>query len=482
MFNQSFFPTPREIAQKMVQPYADRIKAGAVILDPSAGKGNLLEACRFQAGANEHALYAIEIEPELADIIRGKKFPVIGDDFLTYQGHYLFDLIVMNPPFANGDDHLLKAWEIMRHGDIVCLLNAETVRNPYTKTRQQIARLIEQHGSVEFLGPAFAKAERPTYVEVCMVRLTKTAEHRPLDFIPPDGRRAKKDLTKDGEVNLENQVARADFIGAMVDTFSQIGAAYEDFIKARERLKFYTDALQGSQYNKIEPVKVPYGVTGKQALTLELNNYLDAAQAAAWNTVFDRTKFRSVLTSARREDFNAFQKQQGGVPFTEANIWAFFEMLFNNRDANLQQCIIEVFENLTQYDAKNKVHWEGWKTNSAYKVNRKVIMPWFIELSPWSGFSVRYSHQEKLLDIDRVMCSLTGKRLTGTKDEPGICTIVDALNKSFKDPLRDGTAQSEFFDLRYFKKGTLHMTFRDEKLWQEFNLRAAKGKNWLPAE
>lgn len=40
--------------------------------------------------------------------------------------------------------------------------------------------------------------------------------------------------------------------------------------------------------------------------------------------------------------------------------------------------------------------------------------------------------------------------------------------------------QSEFFDLTGYKKGTLHMTFRDPSLWERFNIEAAKGKNWLP--
>lgn len=479
MFNNSFFPTPREVAKRMIEPYAPAMKAGALVLDPSAGKGDLLNACWWDGGAKKHNLFAIELEPDLCAILRDKEYRVVGDDFLQYSGQHLFDIIVMNPPFANGDDHLLKAWEIMRHGEIVCLLNAETIRNPYTHTRQQIVRLIENHGSVEYIGQAFARAERPTYVEVAMVRLSKRQENDPFDFTPPDRRSRPQEIN--GHVDLESQVARADFIGAMVDTYNQIGQAYEQFIIARERLRFYTNALKGSEYNKIEPRKVPYDVTGRNALTLELNNYLEACQATGWNTIFDRTKFRAVLTSKSREDFMRFQKEQGGVPFTEANIWAFFEMLFMNRGENMQRCVVEVFDALTDYHADNKVHWEGWKTNDAHRVNMKVIMPHFLELSPWSGFSVRYAKRENLADIDRVMCLLTGKKMIGDDVTPGIVTMEDALIASFKDPLRDNTAQSEFFDLRYFKKGTLHMKFRDKKVWQEFNLRAAKGKNWLPA-
>ena len=40
-----------------------------------------------------------------------------------------------------------------------------------------------------------------------------------------------------------------------------------------------------------------------------------------------------------------------------------------------------------------------------------------------------------------------------------------------------------FFKIRGFKKGTMHFTFRDEKLWYQFNTAVAKIKGWqLPAE
>ena len=47
MFNNGFYPTPYEVAKKMISPYLELIKRGALILDPSAGKGDLLKACKY---------------------------------------------------------------------------------------------------------------------------------------------------------------------------------------------------------------------------------------------------------------------------------------------------------------------------------------------------------------------------------------------------------------------------------------------------
>ena len=61
-------------------------------------------------------------------------------------------------------------------------------------------------------------------------------------------------------------------------------------------------------------------------------------------------------------------------------------------------------------------------------------------------------------------------------------TIEGTLTETWKNisTLEDWVCESEFFKIRFFKKGTLHLTFLDEWLWKEFNYQAAKGKNWLP--
>ena len=80
----------------------------------------------------------------------------------------------MNPPFDNGDEHFLKAWDIARNTTIVCLLNAETLRNPYSANRKLIYKIIEDNGgTIEYIQNAFATSERPTKVEIALIRISK---------------------------------------------------------------------------------------------------------------------------------------------------------------------------------------------------------------------------------------------------------------------------------------------------------------------
>lgn len=165
-YDPEYFPTPRAIALKMM---AKICKDAQNILEPQAGGGALAEIAR---GADTHESYkkrvdCIEINPDMAHVLRGKDFPVVGYDWLTYAGVSYYDAIVMNPPFSNGDEHLLKAWDFLHDGEIVCLLNQDTIDNPHTERRQRLVKIIMDHGTVEPLGNCFARADRKTLMLVC---------------------------------------------------------------------------------------------------------------------------------------------------------------------------------------------------------------------------------------------------------------------------------------------------------------------------
>jgi 16S rRNA A1518/A1519 N6-dimethyltransferase RsmA/KsgA/DIM1 with predicted DNA glycosylase/AP lyase activity len=108
MFNENFFPTPTDLIRKILAKVKlDKIES---VLEPSAGKGDIAEEVVKQKSTNWREwknIDCVEIEPELALILKGKKFRVVYDDFLTFQTFKRYDLIIMNPPFDDGDKHLL---------------------------------------------------------------------------------------------------------------------------------------------------------------------------------------------------------------------------------------------------------------------------------------------------------------------------------------------------------------------------------------
>jgi len=107
-----FYPTPSGLAGRLFAGIDwTRIKS---ILEPSAGKGDLIECALrmrermrhgFSRSRREFSIDCIELDPDLRALLVGKGYRVVHDDFLTYYTRKRYDLILMNPPFSNGDLH-----------------------------------------------------------------------------------------------------------------------------------------------------------------------------------------------------------------------------------------------------------------------------------------------------------------------------------------------------------------------------------------
>jgi len=167
--NKSFYPTPGRLIRQMVEKIQGNPQT---ILEPSAGKGDIIDYIKDD---NNHYLQysnisAIESDPELQATLIGKGYKLIDTDFLSYAGPDQFDLIIANPPFDEGDKHLLKAIQIMYSGEIIFLLNAETLRNPCTNIRKELVRQLKDlNADITPIGQVFKESERPTSVEVALV-------------------------------------------------------------------------------------------------------------------------------------------------------------------------------------------------------------------------------------------------------------------------------------------------------------------------
>ena len=110
-----FYPTPKTLLDQIFEG-ADWKKIETV-LEPSAGKGDIVEYIHQQD--SEIDIDCIEIEENLQHILTGKGYRLVWDNFLTYQTAKRYDLIVMNPPFSNGDEHLLKALKMQKDGGMI---------------------------------------------------------------------------------------------------------------------------------------------------------------------------------------------------------------------------------------------------------------------------------------------------------------------------------------------------------------------------
>ena len=489
MFGIEFYPTPANIIERMLAPYARKGGlTGRTILEPSAGKADIAdyinppkESERWSSYRAKANLDCVEIDGDLVAVLQAHGHRVVGHDFLSFTSAKMYDLIVMNPPFSNGDKHLLHAWEILHGGDIVCLLNAETLSNPHTKTRQLLSRIIAAHGTVEELGPCFDTAERKTSVNVVMVRLQKQFQDKYGQLFE----QAKQSKTSPvGEFSSPEEIflpANKDVIGNFVLQFDEAVETYKKILVMGSRLNTAIHGARGKSvsgyYRDEQDAHIKEGIFSsdyKEAF----NTFLEQLTEDSWQNVINISKLDQLMTAGVRRSFQKQTSLGTSLPFTRENIFALLDGLRENVLTIMRNALCEVFDYLTMYHEENRVHVEGWKTNDRFKVSRKFILPYVVDYDPLfsrkSRFKMNSSRYQEMRDIDRVMCSLTGLKFDN------IVTIQKALDASFGTD-GEGTAESEFFTIRYYKKGTGHFTFKDESLRERFCIEYAKDKKWLPS-
>ena len=467
MFDKNFFPTPKDVITKMLQPYHSEHRYGAklerkYILEPSAGKGDILDYLRDCSDVRLQNLYCIEKNSELQTILTGKGYKLIGDDFLEYSGEYDFDLIVMNPPFDEGDKHLLKAWELIGNGDVVCLLNAETIRNPYTRTRQLLKEIIDENGTVEFLGDCFSSAERKTNVDVVLVRLSRQDIRSRFDF----GTMESEHL--EFSEDLGKELATGNVIKNIILHYEESKELFREALQRMEKMnqsmKFLTGEYGINVYDKIDKYGTPQD---------KYHGFLDDVKMNIWLHIVEQLKIEKYMTNRVRNDFISKIRNMGNMAINEQNIKKVVAAVIQNSGSILEQNVVDVFDLFTKYYKENRCHVEGWKTNDRWKVNKKVILPYYIKYYNWeTTYHVDYGRMSEFADIEKCMCYLTGKKYEN------ICFLDDRIKQV---TVGDSSVHtSEFFDFRCYKKGTIHLYFKDEWLWKEFSMRACAGKNWLP--
>lgn len=504
MFSEEFYPTPKNLLARMLKRFEmnadvlDRLQdrgnhhkfscfSNKAILDPSAGKGDILDYIT----ENSHYVdkpdnfSAIEKNIDLQSVLREKEYPVIASDFLDYNDDVYFDYIIMNPPFSNGDEHLLHAIKIAKNTEIVCVLNAQTIKNPGTKRRKLLLEQINNFGEVEFVQDAFKDAERQTGVEVAIVYLNIQKEDERFNFDFED--------FEDSGVNTDfdianNEVAREDLIGNLNLRYEEVRKSYAEFLKAEAKYKHYKKIfLEGESFHSEGDWQLEKG-TPQQKYTF-LSGKL---KGFMWRKVIKQLDVEKYMSSKVLSNFNAFINQQTKMAFTKENVGSFFQTIMGNRKMIWDKAVVDVFDMLTDFYKDNRNHVEGWRTNDKFKINRKIILPNWCKWNTaymnqqdikdyGAYFEVDYRDRTKYEDIDKVMAYLSGESL---KEQHKINFALEQhfsqLGKVRTGEKIDNVCDSKYFDIKFFRKGTVHLTFKDKKLWNEFNMTACASKNWLP--
>lgn len=499
MFGPDFYPTPPEVIEIMVRGIQIE---GRTILEPSAGKGNIID---HLAQYNPKNVVACELNDDLRRIL-SSKCKVLAPDFLSLKSEDIshIEAIIGNPPYSQDEKHVLHAYSIAPPGcDIVMLCNWECYRNPWSSVRRELKAVIDMHGSIENLGPAFGEAERKTGTNIGLIRLRKPGESSQSEF---DG----FFMEEEPEQEQANSIMPYNFVRELVNRYVAAIKLFDQQLELAVKMETLTDTFFGS--------KLSFTCSMNNAPVMK-NDFKKDLQKSAWMWVFAKMKMEKHTTRGLREDINKFVETQTGIPFTMKNIYKMLEIVIGTTSGRMDRAIIDVFDRLTEHYDENRYNVEGWKTNSHYLVNEKFIMPYLCGKG-WHGEIEIKDYQNSnyvlLDDMCKALCFLTGTnydtilelrttvryRYFLKRDGKYIkrCSsglyacydkIEDAKNAQEKY-LNEGVSveigeiitdwgewfEWSFFEIKCYKKGTAHLKFKDRNTWALFNQHVARIKGY----
>ena len=481
-----FFPTPPELAKRLWELFKDR--EFSRVLEPSAGHGDLAahHPWNREYARRPAVIDCCEIDVAKHAVLRDKGFKVVGLDFMQLEEGACYSHVVMNPPFNAGVKHVLRAFDILLEGEIAAIINAESIRNPFSTERQRLLKLIEQHGSVEFVEGAFAVEEsaRKTDVECALVYLKKQADIK--NSIIGD-LLAEMATDKETGAGLAGGYHDAQCLALpntqienTVLSFNAAVKAMRDSVFAEARSSYYSSILGASM-----AVRNGRGDSTRDVVCSavwvrnEIGIRYDELKDRAWTGILRSTNVTSRLSSHAQRRLESEFEQIKKLEFSVSNIYGFLYGLVDSQGKMQVEMACDVFDSFSRYHAENSVFCMGWKSNSRHRTcamrlkTTRFILPGF---DSTYGGSLSWTAERRLADFDKVFAMLDGKR------EPELSLV--SVFRDGMSRLKNGERLScSYFDVRFYPGiGTIHFFPRDKKLIDRLNRLVGRQRQWLPPE
>lgn len=493
---KTHYPTPPALIERMLNKLKtdETVKSvngsfrhtaynlGRTILEPSAGDGAILEYFHKLNKENGYnfELFFIEKEPELVSVIHGKDgdYNLIGYDFLEYQGGLHFDTIIMNPPFDNGHKHLLKAIDIMFNGNIICLLNAQTIKNPYSRSRQNLVnKLNELNAEIEFIENAFLDSERKTNVEIALITIKIENSYKDLFNEKMDiSDTHNADYAKNKDITLaENSIEQS------VIRYNQtIDKVKNTIINAAVNADYISNFIGFTISNSYTDKK--YAISkDDEYINLILNTATKNIRMEFWKNLLNRKEIQSKLTNKGRDDFIETINNHVYMEYTLKNIQWVIAQIGCELQNNIKSAIIKFFDDIAKasYNGDGNLHYYStWKTNKAYKIGKKAILSTREYLENNNNKYIRNSfwlHRSPFNDYEQIFKYFDGDLSADVTSGKIINDIYDTGDNNFFGKW----ISLKYFNVKFFKKMTVHFQFTNETLLRDLNLFIAQERGWL---
>ena len=483
-YNQDYFPTPNHLIDRMIEKLGHNWKYEVKhVLEPSAGSGNLIEGMqnRYMQGQEINGYWcrgankcdikfdAVEIEDGLVAILRNKGINVAyHGDFMDYEPQKYYDLIFCNLPFSCCSKHLIKCIQIQERigGKIVAITSASMLENAYSNDREYLERLLEEYNAdIEYIEEAFTTddTERKTNVKIALIYIDIPMKNKESMF----EREFKRDCP---DIKIEDINA----VALKKNKLEQLVFEYDLCVKSS--VKLFEEKM------RVDKLLSGFGLNNELSIckdycnpkVLNINTFIEEMNQKFWRKFIDETDFESMLPSQLKDNFRSNIQANRNIAFNLDNLYYFYNELMNAIPDSYEKTVAKVFDDCTRRYNYTDSEWckttwgyDGFKSNDAFAIKNRVIIPCYIANPNSYGTRI----PEIFVDLNIIFNNIAGiKNKDDLKYQGEIYKAMTNHCKKF---------ETEHFLISTFKKGTMHIYFKNKKHLAMFNYMAGRGKSWL---
>ncbi|MGO2143641.1 MAG: DUF4942 domain-containing protein [Serratia bockelmannii] len=175
---------------------------------------------------------------------------------------------------------------------------------------------------------------------------------------------------------------------------------------------------------------------------------------AIWRDLMKKSGMLSIMDAQARDQwYNSLEKDD--IPaVSEENILSTFEQLHLNKGEVFERGVINTFKSLS---------WD-YKTNCPCKFGKKIIVEGVVKHDQW-GFGLNWGWQrDRLTDLERMLMLLDGKPLPDNRED-----VTRRLGDHIHSKRSSSYYEDDMFVIKYFQKGSAHITFKRPDLIEKMN-------------
>lgn len=174
-----------------------------------------------------------------------------------------------------------------------------------------------------------------------------------------------------------------------------------------------------------------------------------------WRDLMKKSGMLSLMDAQARDQWYSSLEKDDIPEVSEANILSTFEQLHQSKSEVFERGVINVFKGLS---------WD-YRTNSPCKFGTKIIVNALVKYSQW-GFSLRYGWQrDRLSDLERILHLLDDKPIPDSRAD-----VTRRLDDHItRHKMRSEVYCDDYVSIKYFQKGSAHITFRRRDLLDRLN-------------